>query len=133
MVSAWYNKRAGELDLNTGSVVMAPGSSWSDTEGFNIQEFDYANKQDYVDELLEKCRPKLPRKKLMTPILFGAVEHEAERCFLIDFPAGEVRDCETSPDVPIVIDVPVLVLNDCTRKFMFSAWTPSKRLKIHIK
>ena len=164
MVSRWYNKRATDLNLNTECVVMAPGSSWSDVDGFNIVEFDYANKQDYVNKLLDKYRPKLEaqyakeekakanfraferyfnkmmaampkllRRKLMKPILFKAVEQEADRWFLADFPAGEVRECETAPDVPITIEVPALVLNDCTRKFMFSAWTPSKRLKIHIK
>jgi len=38
---------------------------------------------------------------------------------------------EVSPD-DVVIEVPALILNDLVTKKMFSAWTPSKRLKIHL-
>jgi hypothetical protein len=31
-----------------------------------------------------------------------------------------------------VIEAPALVLNDCAKIHMFSAWTPSKRLRIHL-
>jgi hypothetical protein len=32
-----------------------------------------------------------------------------------------------------VIDIPAVVFNDCVRSRMFSVWTASKRLRIHLR
>ena len=38
---------------------MSPGSSWSQSNGFEIVSFDYSNKDAYLLELLERYNDKL--------------------------------------------------------------------------
>lgn len=164
MVARHYNERAGQLNIDSECVVMAPGSSWCAKEGFKIQEFDYSQKSAYVAKLLEKYEAKLTRQyeleaktkanfraferyfgklikavpnivlKLVFPrVIFKAVESDGYRYFLVDFSKQDIRELEQAEEVDFVIEVPALVLNDCTRKFMFSSWSPSKRLKIHMQ
>ena len=56
---------------------------------------------------------------------------EGTKHFVLDFTTRTVsRDAPRDRD--IIFDVPALVLNDLAEKRMFSAWTPSKRLSIHV-
>jgi UDP-MurNAc hydroxylase len=43
----------------TECVVMPPGSSWSETDGFAIQPFDFAGRDDYVEGMLTRNSEKL--------------------------------------------------------------------------
>jgi UDP-MurNAc hydroxylase len=58
-VAEHLNARAKELGRRTRAVVMPPGSSWSDSRGFQIQPFDYEKKDEYIAELADKHREKL--------------------------------------------------------------------------
>jgi UDP-MurNAc hydroxylase len=58
-VSARCNALAAEQHLPTECVVMAPGSKWSDEEGFSIVPFDYEKRGEYVEMLRERYRDKL--------------------------------------------------------------------------
>lgn len=46
----------------TECVVMPPGSSWSPTNGFEIEAFDYDNRQDYIDNLAEERKDQLEER-----------------------------------------------------------------------
>ena len=45
---------AAEVNASTECVVMPPGSSWSDTRGFDIVGFDFAKRESYVQMMLER-------------------------------------------------------------------------------
>ena len=59
LVCDHYNNKAGGLGLESSCVVMAPGSSWDDTTGFDLSEFDYTKKEEYVAKLQDKYREKM--------------------------------------------------------------------------
>lgn len=52
-----------EVTARTGTrsecMVMAPGSSWSDREGFRIRPFDFAARADYIEKMLARHADKL--------------------------------------------------------------------------
>jgi UDP-MurNAc hydroxylase len=53
-VAAYCNQQAEEVGAETRCVVMAPGSSWSDQEGFQLVDFDYSRREEYVQGLLAR-------------------------------------------------------------------------------
>jgi UDP-MurNAc hydroxylase len=161
LVQEYYNATAAKLGRPSECVVMPPGSSWSDTAGFNLVNFDYSQQQKYVAYLGEKYREKLARqyakeervsgsfsafskyfqglfatlpamvrRLLMPKVIFRVKESRGERLWLLDGPAGKVREIETLEPCDFIMEVAALVINDCSRKRMFSTWTPSKRVKI---
>ena len=42
-----YQLLANKINTKSECIVMAPGSNWSDKDGFNITKFDYLNKEKY--------------------------------------------------------------------------------------
>jgi UDP-MurNAc hydroxylase len=76
--------------------------------------------------------PWLVRQWLGYRIVFRTRDARGEHNWLVDFAACRVKAIDNvSKDVP-VLETPALVLNDCTRMWMFSVWTASKRLKIYL-
>ena len=154
----------GEASSGPRCVVMPAGSSWSNAEGFDIREFDYAARADYVQALsrryAEKLAAQLRREAAATGDfgsfkayfegLLGALcwalrrwlpattfvveEAGGERFWRVDFRTRRVEEVAESAirADDLRIAVPALVVNDCCRKRMFSAWTPSKRLRIRL-
>ena len=57
-----YEQMAVETKSNSECVLMAPGSSWSDTDGFKIISFDYLKKDEYLQELLALHGDKLTKQ-----------------------------------------------------------------------
>jgi UDP-MurNAc hydroxylase len=49
-----YDRLAGQTGSDRQCVVMAPGSSWSQSEGFQLVAFDYSRRDTYVEELRER-------------------------------------------------------------------------------
>ena len=41
---------------------MPPGSTWSDKEGFSIQSFNYENKSEYINYLMNKNKENLVKQ-----------------------------------------------------------------------
>jgi len=74
--------------------------------------------------------PAIARKMLFPKIVFKVMEKNHQRYWLLDFPTGEILELEGPRPADFTIEVPALVINDCCRKWLFSTWTPSKRLKI---
>ena len=54
-----YEQLAAELNKKSECIVMSPGSSWSDTNGFKLISFDYSNKDEYLQTMLERHHDKL--------------------------------------------------------------------------
>ena len=51
---------------------------------------------------------------------------------MVDVTNGSIKALGEFNQDYVVIDTPALVLNDCCNLLMFSTWTASKRLKIHL-
>lgn len=163
----YLNAKAESLGVQTRCVVMPPGSSWSDTEGFRLREFDYAKKQEYIDHLLAKYSSTLSkqyekeeqtvanfrafeayfnkffkaipflligRKKIK--VIFRIKERQDYQYWLVDFLNKKVHKLDLGEQegevASFTIDIHAVVINDCTRKLMFSVWGASKRLKIEL-
>lgn len=58
-VSRHHRQVAASVSSRTECVVMPPGSSWSDREGFRIQPFDFAARADYIGSMLARHGDKL--------------------------------------------------------------------------
>ena len=158
-----YKQLANEINLKSECVVMVPGSSWSDNDGFQIVSFDYLKKDEYLQGLLLrhsdklekqykkesqtladfesfhkyfegfiKAIPWLARKFLKLRFVFHISDAQGKHNWMVDTSNGTIRALvEYSHDF-VVIETPALVLNDCCKLRLFSTWTPSKRLKIHL-
>jgi UDP-MurNAc hydroxylase len=61
-VRAYYEQLAAELHRDSECVVMAPGSSWSQEDGFQIVPFSYADRKEYLQTLLARHAPKLNKQ-----------------------------------------------------------------------
>lgn len=55
----YYQQQAQARRIISDCVVMPPGSTWDEHQGFNLEPFDYQNKFEYVDQLQEKYANKL--------------------------------------------------------------------------
>jgi UDP-MurNAc hydroxylase len=162
MVEARYNARATELGLASKCVVMPPGSSWSERTGFSLNPFDYARKDDYLAELVDRYSATLARqyakedrtaasfqafesyfshlmratpwvlRRSLPTVLFRVVDRADRKFFLVDFRNKRIAEADVSADADFAIDVHALVLNDCVRKRMFSSWAAAKRLRFEV-
>jgi UDP-MurNAc hydroxylase len=157
-----YAKLAAEAAVGTECVVMPPGSSWSDATGFEIFPFDFAGREAYVEKMLERhadrlseqavaesesvgdfaifqtyfrrflgSLPGLIRRKLPKAV-FLVRDSQGAHSWRVDPQSGEIAVIEKAEPGCIAFEVHATVLNDCARLKMFSVWTASKRLKIHL-
>jgi UDP-MurNAc hydroxylase len=58
-VRSHYQQVAASVGRQTECVVMPPGSSWSDGDGFRIQAFDFSARAQYIDSMLARHGEKL--------------------------------------------------------------------------
>jgi UDP-MurNAc hydroxylase len=56
-----YQKLATEAGSDSQCIVMPPGSSWSDTTGFDVRPFDFTARAQYIETLLTRHADKLTR------------------------------------------------------------------------
>ncbi len=54
-----YQEIAASVGSRTECVVMPPGSSWSDGDGFRIQEFNFSARARYIESMLSRYGEKL--------------------------------------------------------------------------
>lgn len=151
----------GEVE-GSECVIMAPGSSWSTENGFDLVSFDYDNVEEYIEklgvrheetiarQLAEEADAELDEEAFVRyferfakaiPRIAGrklgifemrVVEHGVERSFGINSATGDVA--EGSVDEPTFsVRCEALIINDCVRHDMFSVWTPSKRLSVRVR
>jgi UDP-MurNAc hydroxylase len=157
-----YAKLAAEAAVATDCVVMPPGSSWSDVTGFEVVPFDFSGRETYVARMLERHADKLSgqvaaeseavgdfsvfqsyfhqflrslpwlvRRKLPKAVFLVRASAGFHR-WRVDPRRGEIAVIEQAEPDCISFEVHAMVLNDCARLKMFSVWTASKRLKIHL-
>jgi UDP-MurNAc hydroxylase len=157
-----YAAVAAQAGVETECVVMPPGSSWSDATGFDLVAFDFAQRESYVATMVERNAPKLAqqlaaesqaagdfdafekyfkeflrslpwllRRRLAT-VVFVVKDSAGTRHWCVDPQRGQVSTMEKRAPNCIAFEVHAVVLNDCARLKMFSVWTASKRLKIHL-
>ena len=148
-----YDARAAATGRSSRCIVMPPGSSWDDRRGFEIRAFDYGKRDEYIAALEATHRDALIAQYTREEAALLDVDACAAyfEAFVAALPpplartmarvAFRVRDAEGTKQVrvvrdatggDVVIEVPALVLNDLVAKRMFSAWTPSKRLRIEL-
>jgi UDP-MurNAc hydroxylase len=155
-----YAAVAAETNQRSECVVMPPGSSWSDTGGFNVVPFDFSAREQYIETLQAKHADKLEQtyreealavaqfepfqkyfqdllrslpamvRKRMPGIVFRIQDAQGEHLWLVDPGASQVQSVASAPLDHAIIQVPARVLNDCVQHRMFSVWGPSKRMKI---
>ncbi len=158
----YCNQISRERGLSTECILMPPGSSWSDQEGFQRWEFDYQQANEYIANLhhkyqhtLEKqyikeaaAKPDYPAFERYFTALFKAlppwlpkiskmtvlfhIQQQEHYYWLLDFHHRRIAVLPEPITATLTIRVPALVLNDCCRKRMFSTWGPSKRLRIRL-
>lgn len=152
---------AGEMP-SSACVIMAPGSSWSTENGFDLVAFDYDNVDDYIDKLavrhgetlarqldneaeaeldvgafvryFERFCNAIPRlaRRKLGTFEMRVVEHGVERPFGIDTSTGMVTEGPAN-DPTFSVRCEALIINDCVHYDMFSVWTPSKRLSVRVR
>jgi UDP-MurNAc hydroxylase len=162
-IRPYYQKLATQMQIESECVVMSPGSSWSETTGFQLIPFDYAGLDSYLQDMLSKhgaalekqydketqtladfesfqtyfrgflkAIPWVIRRWLKLRFVFRTHDAQGEHHWLVDMAANNIQALPAATQDDVVIETPAIVLNDCTQIWMFSAWTPSKRLKIYL-
>ncbi|APB35247.1 Zn-dependent hydrolase of the beta-lactamase fold [Gloeomargarita lithophora Alchichica-D10] len=61
-VAQYCNQTSQVRGSSSQCVLMPPGSSWSDTQGFNLREFDYQQADAYIAHLQEKYHLTLEKQ-----------------------------------------------------------------------
>jgi len=158
-ISDHYGRRAHELGLESELVIMAPGSSWSEEQGFRLRAFDYEDSQGYLELLEQKHADKLRRQYELEDaerfdaqsfrsyfetlfratrlhaklrpfrVLFKIRDREGEQYWELDSRRGSAEPVPAPERFELLFEVHARVLNDCT-KGMFRVWTPSKRIRV---
>jgi UDP-MurNAc hydroxylase len=162
-VRSHYQRLAARSGIESECVVMAPGSSWSDREGFSLAAFDYAARGAYIESLrtiheeqltaqydkeesavadfaafrgyflgLIRAIPWIVRRLSGLSIVFRTRDSRGEHRWLVDIANGKVEETPAAGRDTVEIETAPLILNDCASIMMFSAWTPSKRLRIRL-
>jgi UDP-MurNAc hydroxylase len=92
---------------------------------------DFGTFRDYFEGLLRALPPFVGRRWLL-PVAFRTTDRHGTRDWIVDPKSGTVTEDIQAPRSHVVFEVHPRVLNDCTAKRMFSVWSASKRLKIHL-
>ena len=134
----------------------------SETNEFKIKDFNYDDKEyinklsiSYDKKLREQYKlekntiacfesfekyfkdfisslPYIYRRKFSHPIIFETNNSNTKRFWSINFKENIIKVINEIDEQSIKINIPSLVLNDCTQKKMFSVWTASKRLEVFL-
>ena len=157
-----YTALAAAAGVETECVVMPPSSSWSGQEGFAVQPFDFSKRDEYVGAMLERNAAKLAAqaklestavgdfatfqgyferffaaipwllKIRLCTVVFRVRDSAGVHCWAVNPRGSEVSIVDSADPGSAVFDVHAVVVNDCAKLKMFSVWTASKRLAIHL-
>src|SRR5207248_1634424 len=58
-VQAYYERLAARSNIRSKCIVMAPGSSWSENDGFRLVPFDYSKREEHIRSMLTRHRAAL--------------------------------------------------------------------------
>jgi UDP-MurNAc hydroxylase len=102
----------------------------SELESTSVADFE--GFQNYFRQFFRSL-PWFIRRWKLRPILFRVKDSRGIHHWLADPKRrAALRVDPSAPSDNVAIDVHATVLNDCARHSMFSVWTASKRLKIHL-
>jgi UDP-MurNAc hydroxylase len=87
--------------------------------------------RNYFDGFL-RAVPRAARRWALEPFGFRVRDREGDRTWMVDPRTGEISVHSSPPPSAIVFETAAKILNDCTSIRMFSVWTASKRLRIHV-
>ena len=76
--------------------------------------------------------PWLIRRWQLTPAIFKVIDSAGAHLWLADPHRAGVSIVHSIPADAVVLEVHASVLNDCAKLRMFSVWTASKRIRIHL-
>jgi UDP-MurNAc hydroxylase len=76
--------------------------------------------------------PLLLKRWLIRPVVFRIRDAAGVHDWLVDPGNAAIAPVSQAPPEAVVFEVHALVVNDCTRLRMFSVWSASKRLRIHL-
>jgi UDP-MurNAc hydroxylase len=76
--------------------------------------------------------PWFIRRWHLPKIVFRVNDSAGTHDWCVDPRLRSVAEVDVAPAGAVVFEVHAIVLNDCVKLKMFSSWTPSKRLKIHL-
>jgi UDP-MurNAc hydroxylase len=157
-----YQRLAGECAVQSECVVMPPGSGWSESAGFELRPFDFTARADYIEMLLERHAGKLDAcyraeaevaadfpafaayfeallrsipallRRTLPAVVFRTRDRGGTHHWLVDPSRRRVATLGEPPTGCVVFEVHAAVLRDCVRERMFSVWSASKRLRIHL-
>jgi UDP-MurNAc hydroxylase len=102
--------------------LQAEATTIADIEAFKI----------YFEQFLEAL-PWFIRRWHLPTIVFRVNDSVGTHNWCVDPRRRLVTEVDAVPPEVVVFEVHAIVLNDCTRLKMFSSWTPSKRLRIHLQ
>lgn len=157
-----YQSLAARANIRSECVVMAPGSSWSEDEGFRIIPFDYSKRGAAIRSMAAAHQGALVAQYEKED--HAVADFEAFRAYFLGligsipgfvrkwlgirivFRSNDARgehhwlvdfasgkvEETTGGGNEMVIEVPAIVLNDCAKIRMFSVWTASKRLRVRL-
>ena len=103
--------------------------SQADVEAETV--FDAEAFHGYFTAML-RALPWPLRRWVMKPVVFRVRDVHGVHHRLVDPRSGEVSEVGEPPAAGVIFEVHAIVVNDCTRLRMFSVWSASKRLKIHL-
>jgi UDP-MurNAc hydroxylase len=92
---------------------------------------DFAAFEAYFRHFLGAV-PWIIRRHKLPAVAFRIRDSAGVRHWLIDPKRREVSVVDAAPPDVVQFEVHALVVNDCAKHKMFSVWTASKRLKIHL-
>jgi hypothetical protein len=92
---------------------------------------DFAAFEAYFRQFLGAV-PWIIRRRKLPAVVFRIRDSSGLRHWLIDPKRREVSVLGAVPPGVVQFEVHALVVNDCAKHKMFSVWTASKRLKIHL-
>ena len=98
-------------------------------ESNTIASFD--SFQRYFNHFFKKI-PSFFKKLLPKEVIFEIPDAEKTHYWYLNLHRSECMPTNDIHNCNFIIQTPAIVINDCTKKMMFSAWGPSKRLKIKL-
>ena len=100
---------------------------------FNAEESrelaDFEAFRSYFERFLATV-PWFIRRRWKPALMFRVVDAEQTHRWYVEPSTRTIKAVNEDVEGVAIIEVPPRVINDCTTIKMFSAWTPSKRLKI---